>query len=169
MHHLTRTLALVAIVVAAVLGAGGTVVLAQSAQRTIGGPRSTTVSAPTPPPLPFGDQSRPQQGAKRSMNAAGTDALTAFARLPASARMGVSPLRAYTGPRPPIPKMSDLLHHRARWKQSASGGRRCIARGPAATVSAAFRRSRAAGRRTSRPICSPAAWSAARAAPPSPR
>src|SRR5665213_1282387 len=126
MPHLTRTLALVAIVVAAVIGAGGFVALAQttqSSQRTIGGPRSTT-SAPTPPPLPLGDQSRPAQGAQRSTNVGGgLDVVTALARMPLAKRMaGTSRFSVYTGPRPPIPKLTDLLHHKARYRRSASGG-----------------------------------------------
>ena len=126
MPYLTRTLALVAIVVAAVIGAGGFVALAQSTQsapRTIGGPRSTT-SAPTPPPLPFGDQSRPAQGMRRSTNVdGGMDVVTALARMPLSKRIaGASRLSVYTGPRPPVPKLTDLLHHKARFRRSASGG-----------------------------------------------
>src|ERR1700716_3382146 len=125
MPHLTRTLALVAIVVAAVIGAGGFVALAQSTQstqRTIGGPRPTT-SGPTPPPLPFGDQSRTGQGTRRSTAVDGvTDALAALARMPASMRRGASPLTVYRGARPPIPKMTDLLKHKVRWRRSASGG-----------------------------------------------
>ena len=125
MHHLTRTLALIAIVAAAVLGAGGFAALAQqtaqSSQRTVGGARSST-SAPTPPPLPFGDQSRPAQGAKRSSAVPGGSELSALARLPASMRMNSTRLVAYRGPRPDIPKLTDLLKHRVRWKRSASGG-----------------------------------------------
>jgi len=125
MPHLTRTLALVAIVVAAVIGAGGFVALAQSTQstqRTIGGPRSTT-SGPTPPPLPFGDQSQTAQGSRRSTNVNGSDdAAAALARLPASMRRGQSLLTVFRGPRPPIPKLTDLLHHKARYRRSASGG-----------------------------------------------
>jgi hypothetical protein len=125
MPHLTRTLALVAIVVAAVIGAGGFVALAQStqsAQRTIGGPRSTT-SGPTPPPLPFGDQSHATQSTRRSTGTDGSDVVTALARMPVSKRIaGTSRLAVYSGPRPPIPKLSDLLHHKARYRRSASGG-----------------------------------------------
>ncbi len=53
----------------------------------------------------------------------GGDELTAFARLPAG-RRAVNNTRfvPYRGPRPPIPKLSDLLHHKARFRQSASGG-----------------------------------------------
>jgi hypothetical protein len=125
MPHLTRTLALVAFVVAAVLGAGGFVALAQSTQSTqrgIGGPRAAASAAPTAPPLPFGDQSRTAQGARRSAQTGGTDELTALSRLPASMRMGSVRLTPYHGARPPIPKLTDLLKHKVRWKQSASGG-----------------------------------------------
>ncbi|HTD32415.1 MAG TPA: hypothetical protein VK665_02045 [Candidatus Elarobacter sp.] len=125
MSLLKRTLAFVAIVAAAVLGDGGFAALAQSTQsaaRTTGGPRTTT-TAPTPPPLPYGDQSRTAQGEKRSLSTdRSMDVMTAFARLPQSMKMGDSKLTPYSGPRPPIPKMTDLLHHKARWKQSASGG-----------------------------------------------
>jgi hypothetical protein len=98
MPFLTRTLALVAIVVAALLGAGGYVALAQSAQstqRAAGGTRATT-SAPTPPPLPLGDASRSGQGTRRSSNVPGgsSDVVTALARMPASMRTaGASRLR----------------------------------------------------------------------------
>jgi len=51
-------------------------------------------------------------------------------------------------------------------RQSDSGARRCIAHGPAA-AHAGSRRSRAAGRSTSQRTCSPSAWSADAAAPPS--
>ena len=70
MPLLTRTLALVAIVVAALLGAGGFAALAQSTQstqRAAGGPRAT-LAAPTPPPLPLGDASRTGQSTRRSGN-----------------------------------------------------------------------------------------------------
>ena len=124
MPFLTRTLALVAIVVAAVIGAGGFVALAQStqsAQRTIGGPRSTT-SGPTPPPLPFGDQSHATQSTRRSTGTDGSDVVTALARMPVSKRIaGTSRLAVYSGPRPPIPKLTDLLKHRGRRILSASG------------------------------------------------
>ena len=126
MPFLTRTLALVAIVVAALLGAGGFAALAQSTQstqRAAGGARAT-LGAPTPPPLPLGDSSRSGQSTRRSSNdAGGMDAATALARLPASMRTaGQSRLSVYSGPRPPIPKMTDLLKHKARWRKSASGG-----------------------------------------------
>ena len=126
MPFLTRTLALVAIVVAALLGAGGFAALAQSTQstqRAAGGPRAT-LGAPTPPPLPLGDSSRAGQSTRRSVNdPGGMDAATALARLPASMRTaGQSRLSVYSGPRPPIPKMSDLLKHKVRWRKSASGG-----------------------------------------------
>ncbi|HEX3465269.1 MAG TPA: hypothetical protein VHS78_14570 [Candidatus Elarobacter sp.] len=126
MFSLSRTLAFLAIVVVAVLGAGGFAALAQStsqsAGRTTGGPRTTT-TAPTPPPLPYGDQSRTAQGAKRSLStdAGNGDLLAALARLTAGTSSS-SPMLRYLGPRPPIPKLTDLLHHRARWKMSASGG-----------------------------------------------
>jgi hypothetical protein len=126
MPHLTRTLALVAIVVAALMSAGGIVALAQSTQstqRSAGGVRTTT-SAATAPPLPFGDQSRTAHGSARSTNVDGRDdAASALARMPASMRSGgLSRLTVYRGPRPPIPKLTDLLKHRARYRQSASGG-----------------------------------------------
>jgi hypothetical protein len=127
MLHLTRTLALVAIVVVgAVLSAGGFVALAQQSaqpgQRAAGGVRTTT-AAPTPPPLPFGDTLRPAQGGKRTVNVdgAGGDVLGAMARL-TRGEMQSSRMLRYTGPRPPIPKLTDLLHHKVRWKRSASGG-----------------------------------------------
>ena len=126
MPFLTRTLALAAIVVAALLGAGGFAALAQSTQstqRAVGGPRAT-LGAPTPPPLPLGDTSRTSQGTRRSGNVGGgTDVVTALARLPASMRTAeTSRLSVYSGPRPPIPKMTDLLKHKVRWRKSASGG-----------------------------------------------
>lgn len=123
MPLLTRTLALVAIVVAAVIGAGGIVALAQSAQstqRAAGGTR-ITVSAPTPPPLPFGDVTRGAQGSRRSSAVPGSDdGLRALSHL-SLAQRGNSRLVRYAGPRPPIPKLTDLLKHKVRWKQSASG------------------------------------------------
>jgi hypothetical protein len=123
MLHLTRTLALVAIVVAALLGAGGLVAHAQSAQstqRSAGGNRATT-SAPTPPPLPFGDATRGVQGSRRSTDTTGSDnGLRALSRLSVGQR-GSSRLERYTGPRPPIPKLTDLLTHKVRWRKSASG------------------------------------------------
>ncbi|MDB5028527.1 MAG: hypothetical protein JWO66_2216, partial [Candidatus Eremiobacteraeota bacterium] len=126
MPHLTRTLALVAIVVAALMSAGGIVALAQSTQstqRSAGGVRTTT-QGPTPPPLPFGDQSRTSHGSRRSTGVDGPDdAASALARLPASMRsLAGSRLTVYRGPRPPIPKLTDLLHHKSRARQSASGG-----------------------------------------------
>ncbi|HWT04939.1 MAG TPA: hypothetical protein VN224_04210, partial [Xanthomonadales bacterium] len=124
MPFLTRTLALVAIVVAALLGAGGYVALAQSTQstqRAAGGARAT-MAAPTPPPLPFGDASRGAQGSKRSTDTrGGDDGLRALAHLSAAQR-GSSALVRYTGPRPPMPKLTDLLKHKVRFRQSASGG-----------------------------------------------
>jgi hypothetical protein len=124
MPFLTRTLALAAIVVAALLGAGGIVARAQSAQSTqrwAGGARATT-SAPSPPPLPFGDAARGTQGSKRSTGGPGNndDGLRALSRLTIGQR-GSSRLEPYTGPRPPIPKMTDLLKHKVRWKKSATG------------------------------------------------
>ena len=125
MLHLTRTLVLVTIVVVgAVLSAGGFVALAQSTQstqRAAGGVR-TNATAPTAPPLPFGDQSRAGQSQRRAMPGSGTDELTAFARIPSSRRARQQRLVAFNGPRPPIPKLTDLLKHKVRWKHSASGG-----------------------------------------------
>ena len=125
MHHLTRTLAVIAIVAAAVLGAGGLVALAQSTQSTqrgISGPHSAA-GGPTAPPLPFGDQSRASQGARRSSDlGAGGSELSALARMPLSRKLGSTRLVRYTGPRPEIPKLTDLLKHKVRWKRSASGG-----------------------------------------------
>ncbi|HEX3466749.1 MAG TPA: hypothetical protein VHT05_01460 [Candidatus Elarobacter sp.] len=129
MTHLTRTVALVAIVAAALIGAGTFAALAQtasSASRSAGGVRGTvpaTASAPTPPPLPLGDQSRPL-GMRANLNpGARTDELTAFARLPAGLRAAANTrFVPYRGPRPSIPKLSDLLAHKARHTLSASGG-----------------------------------------------
>jgi hypothetical protein len=130
MTYLTRTVALVAMVAAAVFGADRFVALAQttatpSAARSAGGVRGTaTSSAPTPPPLPFGDQSHPL-GMRRNFDPAGnnSDELRAFARLPISRRAANNTrLVAYHGPRPPIPKLTDLLAHRKRGTLSASGG-----------------------------------------------
>jgi len=124
MPFLTRTLALAAIVVGTLMGAGGNAALAQSTQstqRAAGGARATQ-TAPTPPPLPFGDTSRGTQGSKRSTDTrGGDDGLRALAHL-ALAQRGSSALVRYTGPRPPIPKLTDLLKHKVRWRQSASGG-----------------------------------------------
>jgi hypothetical protein len=122
MSHLTRTLALIAIVIAAVLGADGFVALAQSTgstQRSAGGVRAP--GAPTPPPLPFGDQSRGAQGTRRSSDV--TDGGDASRKLSRYAVQGAptSPLMRYTGPRPPIPKLTELLKHRGRRILSASG------------------------------------------------
>ncbi|HEY6237267.1 MAG TPA: hypothetical protein VIW69_19345, partial [Candidatus Elarobacter sp.] len=120
---MSRTLAVIAFVVASVLGIGALVALAQStqsAQRTTGGPRTTTTTTVTPPPLPFGDQSRTSSSGKRSTDTGGSrDLVGPLARLMASTR-GQSRLIPYTGPRPPIPKLSDMLHHRRR-PHSASG------------------------------------------------
>src|SRR5581483_5196173 len=74
MSHLSRTLALAALVVGAVLGVAGPIALAQTAPqsvlRTGGGVRPgatpAALSRPTPPPLPLGDLSRPQ-GTRRSI------------------------------------------------------------------------------------------------------
>ncbi len=130
MTHLTRTVALVAMVAAVVFGADRFVALAQtttapSAARSAGGVRGTvTSSAPTPPPLPFGDQSHPL-GMRRNFDPAGnnSDELRAFARLPISRRAANNTrLVVYRGPRPPIPKLTDLLAHRKRGTLSASGG-----------------------------------------------
>ncbi|MDQ6942760.1 MAG: hypothetical protein M3169_09650 [Candidatus Eremiobacteraeota bacterium] len=124
MPFLTRTLALVAIVAAALLGAGGFAALAQSTQstqRAAGGARAT-MAAPTPPPLPFGDAARGAQGSKRSTEIRGSDdGLRALARL-SLAQRGNSVLDRYNGPRVPMPKLTDLLKHKVRWKKSASGG-----------------------------------------------
>jgi hypothetical protein len=123
MYHVTRTLAVIAIVAASVLGLGALVAFAQStqsAQRTVGGPRSTTTTAVTPPPLPFGDQTRTQSGRRSTIVPAGrSDLISPLARLMASAH-GQSQLRPYTGPRPPIPKLSDFLKHRVHTR-SANG------------------------------------------------
>ncbi|MBV8299363.1 MAG: hypothetical protein JO083_07455 [Candidatus Eremiobacteraeota bacterium] len=118
-------MAVIAIVAASVLGIGVLVALAQStqsAQRTVGGPRSTTTTAVTPPPLPFGDQSRSAQGGRRStlVPSGKSDLLSPLARLMAMSAGQQSPLRPYTGPRPPIPKLSDFLHHRVHTR-SANG------------------------------------------------
>jgi hypothetical protein len=127
MHHLSRTLAILAFVVAGVIGVGAFVALAQSTspvQRTVGGPRSTATVAPaaTAPPLPLGDQSL-VRGELRSTNTGGSgDDLKALARLIQGGKTSMSRLIPYRGPRPPIPKLTDLLKHRARFKQSASGG-----------------------------------------------
>lgn len=128
MSLLTRTLVLVAIVAGALMGAGGFVALAQqsqqSAQRGIAGPR-TNVPATTPPPLPYGDQSRSGAGAMRSTNVDGTsgDGAWLLAHLPASQRSAQQvQLSPYRGPRPAIPKLTDFLKHKARHTLSASGG-----------------------------------------------
>src|ERR1700680_2650118 len=98
MTHLTRTLALIAIVIAAVLGADGFVALAQSTQstqRSAGGVRSP--GAQTPPPLPFGDQSRGAQGARRSSDVgAGGDASRKLSRYAVQGAPS-SPLMRYNG------------------------------------------------------------------------
>jgi hypothetical protein len=126
MYHVSRTLAVIAIVIASVLGIGALVALAQSApqstQRGTGGPRTTTTAAVTPPPLPFGDQSRLSSSGRRSTNVPGAsgDLIAPLARLMASGS-GQSRLLPYTGPRPPIPKLTDMLHHR-RHVRSANGG-----------------------------------------------
>lgn len=130
MTHLTRTVALVAMVAAALFGAGGFVALAQtttapSTARSTGGVRGIgTTAAPTPPPLPFGDQAHPA-GMRRNFDPSGnnSDELRAFARLPIAVRArNNTRLVAYHGPRPPIPKLTDLLSHRKRGILSASGG-----------------------------------------------
>jgi hypothetical protein len=123
MYHLTRTLAFIALVVVGVLGAGAFVALAQStpsSQRSAGGMRSTQIVTPTPPPLPLGDQSR-SLGRMRSTNVpdANTDALSILAHLPQN--RGAMTMRPYTGPRPQIPKLTDLLKHKVRRIRSASG------------------------------------------------
>jgi len=125
MTHLSRTLALAAIVVAAVLGVGGLAGLAQTvsqpAHRAGGGMRSSATpgpAAPTPPPLPFGDLSR-QQSMRRS-GVVGTDLNAALAAL---ARHRVTNVRLlpYHGKLPKVPKLTDLLHHHVRSRQSANG------------------------------------------------
>ncbi len=124
MYHVSRTAAVIAFVVASVLGIGALVALAQStqsAQRTVGGPRAATTAAAgvTPPPLPFGDQSR-TSGEKRSNAVPGSgDLIGPLARLMATTR-GQSRVVPYTGPRPRMPKLSDMLHHR-RFAKAANG------------------------------------------------
>jgi hypothetical protein len=125
MYHVSRTAAVVAFVVASVLGIGVLVALAQSvppAQRTVGGPRESTVPATasvTPPPLPFGNQLQPS-GEKRSMAVPGSnDLIGPLARLIARSS-GQSKVVPYSGPRVPMPKLSDMLHHR-RYPKSAIG------------------------------------------------
>jgi hypothetical protein len=125
MNHVSRTVAVIAFVVASVLGIGALVALAQSTQstqRTVGGPRETTTTTAagsvTPPPLPFGDQSRPS-GEKRASGVPGSgDLIGPLARLMAMST-GQSRVVPYTGPRPKIPKLSDMLHH--RYVKSAIG------------------------------------------------
>ena len=129
MYHLTRTLAIVACVVAALLGVGTIVARAQtvpsSAGRGAGNPAARSATVPqatlTAPPLPFGDLLHPASSAR---SAAPTrrvvDASAMLARLPASQRHA-SVFVPYSGPRPPIPKLSDLLHHHTRGILSASG------------------------------------------------
>ena len=136
MYHLTRTLAMIALVVVGVLGAGAFVALAQSTsstQRSVGGTRSA-IPAPTPPPLPLGDQSRPL-GHGRSTAVPGDrssdDALSALAHVPTTGR-GPASLTRYDGPRPPIPKLTDLLNHKVRRTQSA-GGATIVLTGTSAT------------------------------------
>ncbi|HEX3468522.1 MAG TPA: hypothetical protein VHT05_10620 [Candidatus Elarobacter sp.] len=122
---MTRTLALVAIVAGAVFGTGGFVALAQqapSSQRAIAGPRSAPSTAPTAPPLPFGDQSKAASGQRRTSIGGGTDVLTAFARLPLDKKLGVARLVPFTGKRPFIPKLTDLLNHKYRKPMNAYGG-----------------------------------------------
>ncbi|MDB5040087.1 MAG: hypothetical protein JWN27_813 [Candidatus Eremiobacteraeota bacterium] len=124
MHHLSRTLAIVAIVVAGVLGAGAFVAQAQSTQstqRTVGGPRAAATPGVTPPPLPLGDQSRLSRGEMRSTNVdgGGGDPFLALQRLTRTG--GTTRLVRYNGPRPPIPKLTDLLKHKVRHRLSASG------------------------------------------------
>jgi hypothetical protein len=124
MYHVSRTMAVIAFVIASVLGIGALVALAQTAQstqRTTGGPRTSTTTAVTPPPLPFGDQTRPQSGKRSTDTGSGSrDLAGPLARLMASTR-GQSRLVPYTGPRPPVPKLSDMLRHRYRRPHSASG------------------------------------------------
>jgi hypothetical protein len=127
MHHLSRTLAIVAFVVAGVLSVGAFVALAQttsSVQRTVGAPRSveTTAPAATPPPLPFGDQVQVRGNMRSTATGPGADPLKVLARLIQTGKTTASRLIPYYGPRPPIPKLTDLLKHKARFKQSASGG-----------------------------------------------
>ena len=123
MYHVSRTLAFVAIVLSGVLGIGALVAFAQSTQstgRAIGGPR-TTINPVTPPPLPFGDQSPATQGVRRAAVPAGAAPdLSPLAQLMSGTR-GQSRLVPYSGPRPPMPKLSDMLHHRGRKPLSASG------------------------------------------------
>ncbi len=125
MYHVSRTVAVIAFVIASVLGIGALVARAQSAQsvqRAIGGVRTTTTApAVTPPPLPFGDRSL-LPSAKRSLNdpRGSANVLSTLARMVAGGH-AQSPLQPYTGPRPPIPKLSALLHHH-RVAHSAGGG-----------------------------------------------
>jgi hypothetical protein len=124
MYHVSRTAAFFAFVVVSVLGIGVLVALAQStqsAQRTVGGPRetpATTTSSVTPPPLPFGDRSG-LSGEKRANGVLGSgDLIGPLARL-MSTTTGQSRVVPYNGPRPRIPKLSDMLHH--RYVKSAIG------------------------------------------------
>ncbi len=132
MYHVSRALAVIAIVAASVLGIGVLVALAQStqsAQRTVGGPRTTTTTAVTPPPLPFGDQTRAQGGRRSTIVPSGkSDLISPLARLMAMAHGQQSPLRPYNGPRPPIPKLSDFLHHRVHTR--AANGSSIVLTGP---------------------------------------
>jgi hypothetical protein len=126
MHLLSRTLAVVAFVVAGVLSVGALLAHAQatsSAQRTVGAPRSTASAAPaaTAPPLPLGDQST--LGVMRSTSpSAKADPLTTMVRYIQTGKTRSTRLIPVSVRRPPIPKLTDLLHHKARWRQSASGG-----------------------------------------------
>jgi hypothetical protein len=131
MYHVSRTLAVIAFVAVSVLGIGAVVAFAQStqsAQRTVGGPRTTTTTAVTPPPLPFGDQTRTQSGRRSTLVPLGkSDFISPLARLMAMAH-GQSELRPYTGPRPPIPKLSEFLKHRVHTR--AANGSSIVLTGP---------------------------------------
>ncbi|HZO95052.1 MAG TPA: hypothetical protein VFB22_15005 [Candidatus Baltobacteraceae bacterium] len=124
---MSRTLALAALVVGAVLGVAGPIALAQTAPqsvlRTGGGVRPgatpAALSRPTPPPLPLGDLSRPQ-GTRRSIG--GDTGLNAeLAALAHMHHAGNSRLTPYHGKLPPVPKLTDLLHHNVRWAKAANG------------------------------------------------
>jgi hypothetical protein len=118
MPHFSRIAALAAVVLA-VLTVGEYAVQAQST-RTVGAPRQSIGAGVTPPPLPFGDQTKTQSGARKSAGGGGGDELKAFARIPESQRRksDIIPIRLKP---PSVPKMSALLKGSARHTAAASG------------------------------------------------
>lgn len=137
MRALSRTVVLIAFVaLAAVIGVGGIVALAQSTQPTLRGgvatrgalasPAPAPAAGPTQPPLPLGDMRH--KGATRGISAKSVyDPLGFLARLPLAQKMKMahSGVMRFNGPPLPgkMPKLSQMLRAKTgiRHAQAANG------------------------------------------------